>query len=96
VVDLDLPSKTLWCKYNLDVDPIKLSKAEDWYGSYYAWGELEPNKTNENGEIYFNWNNYKFGLCGDKLTKYCNNTKYGLNHFTDNLIELQSENDAAY
>ena len=30
VVDLDLPSGTIWCKYNLDVDPTKLSKAEDW------------------------------------------------------------------
>ena len=24
VVDLGLPSGTLWCKYNLDVDPTKL------------------------------------------------------------------------
>ena len=34
VVDLGLPSGTLWCKYNLDVDPNQLSKAEDWCGNY--------------------------------------------------------------
>ena len=44
VVDLGLPSGTLWCKYNLDVDPNKLSKAKNWYGKYYAWGETETSK----------------------------------------------------
>ena len=44
VIDLGLPSGTLWCKYNLDVIPEQLTKAEDWYGSYYACGELESNK----------------------------------------------------
>ena len=90
VVDLGLPSGTLWCKYNLDVDPTKLSKAEDWYGGYYAWGELDPNKSKHN------WNNYKFGKKYNKLTKYCNNYEYGLNGFTDNLTKLIPEDDAAY
>ena len=40
VVDLGLPSGTLWCKYNLDVNPNQLSKPEDWYGGYYYWGGL--------------------------------------------------------
>ena len=96
VVDLGLPSGTLWCKYNLDVDSTKLLTPEDWYGGYYAWGELEPNKTNEDGKIYFDWTNYKFGNDYNKLTKYCNNYEYGLNGFTDNLANLQSEDDAAY
>ena len=94
-VDLGLPSGTLWCKYNLDVDPKQLTNPEDWYGSYYAWGELKSNKTKENGEIYFSWNNYKFGRYGN-LIKYCHKTRYGLNGFTDNLTELQPEDDAAY
>ena len=96
VVDLGLPSGTLWCKYNLDVDSTKLLTPEDWYGGYYAWGELEGNKTNEKGEIYFDQSNYKFGEDYNKLTKYCNNYEYGLNGFTDNLDNLQSEDDAAY
>ena len=96
VVNFELPSGTLWCKYNLDVNPNKLSKAKDWYGKYYAWGELKPNKINERGEIYFSWGNYKFGEGHDKLTKYCNNPEYGLNEFTDNLTQILPEDDAAY
>ena len=96
VVDFELPSGTLWCKYNLDVNPNKLSKAKDWYGKYYAWGELKPNKINERGKIYFSWGNYKFGEGHDKLTKYCNNPKYNLNDFVDNLTQLLPEDDAAY
>ena len=89
VVDLGLPSGTLWCKYNLGVDQDQLSKPEDWYGDYYSWGELKPNKP----EPY--WDNYKFGNY-NKLTKYCNNSKFGLNGFTDNLTQLLPEDDIAY
>ena len=88
VVDLFLPSGTLWCKYNLGVDQNQLSKPDDWYGDYYACGELEPNKTNEDGDFYFGWENYKFGKDYNKLIKYCNDSKKGLNGFTDNLTEL--------
>ena len=31
-----------WAPYNLDVNPKKLSSATDWYGGYYAWGEIAP------------------------------------------------------
>ena len=96
VVDLGLPSGTLWCKYNLGVNPNRLLIPEDWYGDYYAWGDLEPNKTDEDGKIYFDWSNYKFGKSFNKLTKYCNISTYGLNGFTDNLTQLQPEDDAAY
>ena len=95
VVDLGLPSRTLWCKYNLGVDQNQLSKAEDWYGDYYAWGEIEPNKIMK-GNICFYWDNYKFGEHFSELTKYCNRPKYGLNGFTDNLTELLPEDDVAY
>ena len=96
VVDLGLPSGTLWCKYNLGVNSNKLKTAKQWYGDYYAWGDLERNKTNKDGKIYFRWNNYKFGKNIKEITKYCNNPKYGLNGFTDNLTELLPEDDAAY
>ena len=89
VVDLGLPSGTLWCRYNLGVDPTRLLVPEDWYGDYYAFGELEPNKL----KPY--WDNYKFGNY-NKLTKYCDNPKYGLNGFTDNLTQLLPEDDVAY
>ena len=89
VVDLGLPSGMLWCKYNLGVNSNRLFKAEDWYGKYYAWGELKGNKSE------FRRQNYKFGT-GYDLTKYCNNPKSGLNGFTDNLTQLKPEDDVAY
>ena len=80
VVDLDLPSGTLWCKYNLGVDPNKLSKPEDWYGDYYALGETIPNKPNG-----YNWETYQFYK--ENLTKY---------NKEDHLTELQLIDDPAY
>ena len=100
VVDLGLPSKTLWCKYNLGVNPNQLTIPEDWYGGYCAWGELESNKEN------CSWNNYKFGDCSridykfgidlNNLTKYCNIPENGLNGFSDKLTQLLPEDDVAY
>ena len=91
LIDLGLPSGTLWCKYNLGVDPNQLSNQKDWYGNYYAWGELEGNKPK------YDWKSYKFvnGYSGG-LTKYCNKPDYEFNQFIDNLTELLPEDDAAY
>ena len=89
-VDLGLPSGTLWCKYNLGVNPNQLTNPKDWFGDYYAWGELKGNKPE------FRWINYKFGKAFDNLTKYCNDPEFGLNGFTDNLTQLLPEDDAAY
>ena len=102
VVDLGLPSGTLWCKYNLDVDPDQLNTPEDWYGKYYAWGEIEAKKSE------FSWTTYKYAEHytdlseTESLTKYCNNPQKGYNQitkrwgFTDNLTELLPEDDVAY
>ena len=88
VVDLGLPSGTLWCKYNLGVDQNQLSKPEDWYGDYYAWGELEPNKTMRGNIILFPQDNYKwYDKQMNAITKYNNQ---------DNLTELLPEDDVAY
>ena len=89
VVDLGLPSWTLWCKYNLGAT-CEPNNNKSWFGDYYAWGELEPNKL----KPY--WDNYKFGNSFNELTKYCNKTIYGLKGFTDNLYELLPEDDVAY
>ena len=50
VVDLGLPSGTLWCKYNLGATCE--NTPESWYGDYYAWGELIPNKDQWNEALY--------------------------------------------
>lgn len=88
-VDLGLPSGTLWATCNIGAE-----NPED-YGDYFSWGETEP--YDENGKTNFEWSTYRY--CNGKnttLTKYCNNSSYGYNGFTDNLIELLPEDDAAY
>lgn len=82
-VDLGLPSGTLWATCN-----IGASKPEG-YGNYYAWGETSTKST-------YNWGTYKYANGDyDKLTKYCNNSDYGNNGFTDKLTTLQSGDDPA-
>ena len=82
-VDLGLPSGTLWATCN-----IGASSPED-YGNYYAWGETSTKTT-------YNWDTYRYAN-GDyhKLTKYCNESDFGDNGFTDNLTTLQSGDDPA-
>ena len=84
IIDLGLPSGTLWCKYNLGCDAELLeynpekTKPEDWYGDYYSWGELKPNKAS------YGEKDYKFT---GKMLKYNKN---------DGLINLLPEDDASY
>ena len=88
-VDLGLPSGTLWAKYNVGVNPTKLNSAQDWYGGYYAWGEIEEKQK-------YTWETYKYANEDKKLTKYCNNARYcDKNIKLDNLITLLVEDDVA-
>ena len=73
---------------------VGASSPED-YGDYFAWGETEP--YDENGKTDFHWITYKW--CNgsyDTMTKYCNNSRYGNDGFTDDKTELDPEDDAAY
>ena len=80
VVDLDLPSGTLWAACNIG--------AEDYWdepGSYFAWGETQPKRNN-----FYNWYTYAFCSSLDQdgnptLTKYISN----------DATELEPEDDAA-
>ncbi len=87
-VDLGLPSGTLWATCNVG------ASNPEGYGSYFAWGETKPQSSN----TYY-WNTYKYanGTTWDdpKLTKYCSQSKYGNNGFTDDLTTLQSSDDPA-
>ena len=82
-VDLGLPSGLLWATCNVGAE-----NPED-YGDYFAWGETQPKDT-------YDWSTYQhcYGS-SDRLTKYCNNSYYGNNGFTDNLTTLLPEDDAA-
>ena len=89
-VDLDLPSGTLWAKYNVGVNPNRLNRAQDWYGGYYAWGEIEE-KDVYYYETYKHAHSFSF-----KLTKYCNDIDYcDASYKPDNLTVLQDEDDVA-
>ena len=82
-VDLGLPSGTLWATCNVGAE------TPEGYGDYFAWGETEPKTT-------YNWSTYQHcnGVL-DQLTKYCNDSDYGYNGFTDDLTVLQPSDDAA-
>ena len=83
-VDLGLPSGTLWATCNIGAD-----SPED-YGDYFAWGETEP-------KDYYDWSTYKWcNGTSTTITKYCYNSSYGDNGFTDGKTELDPEDDAAY
>lgn len=46
VVNLGLPSGTLWCDRNIG------SPSPEEYGDYYAWGEIVPNKATYTSQNY--------------------------------------------
>lgn len=80
-VDLGLSVK--WATMNVGAN------SPEEYGDYFAWGETKP-KT----EYY--WSNYKYCNGSENtLTKYCTQSSYGYNGFTDGFTELLPEDDAA-
>ena len=86
-VDLGLPSGTLWATMN-----VGANNPED-YGDYFAWGETIGNN---DGKTDFSWSTYKWCNGSENtLTKYCQQSDYGYNGFTDTLTELLPEDDAA-
>lgn len=82
-VDLSLTSGTKWATMNIGAE-----NPQD-YGGYYAWGETTTKET-------YNWRTYKYGSASDQLTKYCSNSPYGKDGFTDSKTTLDLSDDAAY
>ena len=91
-VDLGLPSGTLWMDRNIGAE-----KPEDG-GLFFAWGETQGYTADEVGtKKNFDWKDYKYANGSNiKLTKYCNDSDYGNDGYTDNLTELELSDDAAY
>ena len=82
-VDLGLPSGLLWAECNLG------ASTPEGYGNYYAWGETSPKSD-------YYWDTYRYANGDhDQLTKYCNNSSFGYNGFTDDLTTLQAMDDEA-
>ena len=79
LIDLGLPSGTLWMDRNLGA-----SSPED-AGLYFAWGEIQGYTVDEAIKLSkFDWSNYKFGA-EESLTKY---------NSTDGLTTLETTDDA--
>ena len=81
-VDLGLSVKWATCN-------VGATKPEE-FGDYFSWGEIEP-KNN------YSWATYKYD--NGQLIKYCPKNKasyWGGSGEPDNLLELASEDDAAY
>lgn len=89
-VDLGLPSGTIWATRN-----VGASSPEE-YGDYFAWGETAP-------KDYYYLSTYKWyqsyydanGYYHSGYTKYCTDSGYGYNGFTDGKTELDPADDAA-
>ncbi|MBO4263460.1 MAG: hypothetical protein J5871_02120 [Bacteroidales bacterium] len=80
-VDMGLSVK--WATYNVG------AFAPEEYGAYFAWGETTPKAT-------YSWSTYKYSNGdNDTLTKYCNNSSYGYNGYTDYKTVLDLGDDAA-
>ena len=81
-VDLGLPSGTLWATCNVG------ASQPEGFGNYYSWGETRT-------KTVYGWENYKQSNGANKLTKYCTDSQYGNNSFTDRLTNLQTSDDPA-
>lgn len=78
-VDLGLSVKWATCN-------VGATKPEE-YGDYFAWGETASKSS-------YDWTTYLY-CKGSSMTKYCNNSSYGYNGFTDTKTILDPEDDAA-
>lgn len=85
LVDLGLPSGTLWATCNMG------AASPEAYGCYYAWGEIEGSCDGKNSFKNITYKFYNDHL-GDEITKYNYNAQYGN---VDNLTSLEDEDDAA-
>ena len=95
-VDLGLSVK--WANLNLG------ATSPEEYGDYYAWGETLPYYNSQSPlewksgkQSGYDWSSYNLCNGSNKtITKYCTNSNYGYNGFTDGKTTLVTEDDAAY
>ena len=93
---IDLGLSVKWASFNLGA-----TKPEE-YGDYYAWGETEPYYSyldpltwKEGKEAGYDWPSYRWCMGDFYLTKYCNDSRYGYNGFSDTKTVLNLGDDAA-
>lgn len=96
-IDLGLPSGTLWATMNVG--------AKNIYdvGLGFSWGDTVGYEDKGPSFNYYpqGWKDYKFstnstGYLTPNLNKYCYNSNYGYEGYTDDLLILEDEDDAAH
>ena len=90
-VDLGLPSGNLWATCNVG------SETPEEKGLFFQWGDTEGDEGG--GDKKFEWSTYKWCNYIDHqtlLTKYCQNYINGYEGYTDDLTQLELEDDAAH
>ena len=80
---VDLGLSVNWATFNVG------STTPEEYGDNYAWGETET-------KAVYNWTTYKWCNGEYSYTKYCNDSVYGNDGFTDTKTTLDLEDDVAY
>ena len=81
---VDLGLSVLWATCNLG------AIYPEEYGDYFAWGETEVKAT-------YTWSTYKYSYGNSSaITKYCNDSNYGNNSYTDTNFTLEMEDDVAH
>lgn len=81
---IDLGLSVKWATCNVG------ATTPEQYGDYFAWGEVKPKR-------YYDWGSYKYCVGSEStLTKYCFDSDYGKNGFTDDKTILDLEDDAAH
>lgn len=85
---IDMGEAGIWATCN-----VGANKPES-FGLYFAWGETIGYSDNNSGKL-FNWSDYKLSKgANSTIIKYCNNSSYGENGYTDYLTILEPEDDA--
>ena len=80
---IDLGLSVKWATCNVG------ATTPEQYGDYFAWGEVKP-------KSYYDWGNYNYCIGTEStLTKYCFDSEYGKNGFTDDKLVLDASDDAA-
>lgn len=101
-VDLGLPSGVKWATMNVG------ATTPEGYGDYFAWGETAPyyqsGYAQEDPQLHWKagktdgYASTSYKYCNNniyRLTKYCNSSSNGDNGFTDEMIILRPDDDAA-
>lgn len=94
---VDMGEAGIWATCNVG------ASSPEQRGLYFQWGDIQGYTAEQvgNGEgkkiFNSNFSDYKWCDGSNKtLTKYCTNSEYGKDGFTDNLTILELEDDAAH